>query len=154
MRFLTPTQQGYYSTFGSFMGLQIFFELGLSLVLMQFASHERAGLEWTPQRTLAGDPVAKARLASLLRRGLVWYGVMALLVLLVVFPAGMVFFHHYAQAGTPVAWQGPWLFLSVGVADGPAVHAAVGHFGGLRPGGRGGRGRSSWAPSSTACCSG
>lgn len=118
VRFLTPRQQDYYSTFGSFMGIQIFFELGLSLVLLQFASHERAFLEWTPEGTLAGDPVHKARLASLLRRGLVWYGVAALLVLLVVFPVGYGFFHHYAQAGTPVAWQGPWLFISSGLAVG------------------------------------
>jgi len=118
VHFLTPKQQGYYSTFGSFMALQVFFELGLSLVLMQFASHERAGLEWTPQRTLEGDPVAKARLASLLRRGMLWYGVMSLAVLALIYPIGMVYFGHYGQGGVPVDWQGPWLFLSLGVAGG------------------------------------
>ena len=121
VRFLTSFEQGYYSTFGSIMGIQIFFELGLGLVLMQFASHERAGLEWSPQRTLEGDPVAKARLASLLRRGLIWYAVMAVIVLAVIYPVGVVFFRffHYQQAGAPpVAWQGPWLFLSVAVAGG------------------------------------
>lgn len=114
--FLTAKQQGYYSTFGSFMALQVFFELGLGLVLMQFASHERAGLEWTPQRTLEGDPVAKARLASLLRRGMLWYSVMSLAVLALIYPVGIVFFRHYPTAGVPVDWQEPWLFLSVCVA--------------------------------------
>ena len=121
VRFLTPKQQGYYSTFGSFMALQVFFELGLSLVLMQFASHERAGLEWTPQRTLEGDPIAKARLASLLRRGMLWYGLMSLAVLALIYPVGMVYFSHYGLAGVPVAWQGPWLFLSLSVAGGLLV---------------------------------
>ena len=119
VRFLTPFQQAYYSTFGSIMGLQIFFELGVGLVLMQFASHERAGLEWTPQRTLTGDPVVKARLASLLRRGLFWYGVMSVLVLTVIYPVGLVFFRFFQSQPPgvpPVAWQGPWIYLAFGVA--------------------------------------
>lgn len=119
VRFLTPFEQGYYSTFGNFMALQVFFELGLSLVLMQFASHERAGLEWTPQRTLEGDPVAKARLASLLRRGLFWYAVMSVAALALIYPAGFVFFHSYTvqhPGEPPVAWQTPWLFLSLSVS--------------------------------------
>lgn len=118
VRFLTPVEQGFYSTFGSLMALQIFFELGLSMVLMQFASHERAGLEWTPQRTLQGNPVAKARLASLLRRGLLWYGVMSLAVVSLVYPAGLFFFRHFGPAGAHVNWQGPWVFLAISVAVG------------------------------------
>ena len=118
VRFLSPQQQGYYSTFGSFMGIQVFFELGLSVVLLQFASHERAGLEWSAAGTLEGDPIHKARLASLLRRGLLWYGAASLLVLLVIFPIGYVFFHGHPQPGAPVAWQGPWTFLSAGLAVG------------------------------------
>ena len=42
-RCLSPEQQGYYVTFGSVLATAVFFELGLALVLMQFASHERAG---------------------------------------------------------------------------------------------------------------
>lgn len=118
VHYLTPKQQGYYSTFGSFMALQVFFELGLSLVLMQFASHERAGLEWSPRGTLEGDPVAKARLASLLRRGMLWYGLMALAVVALIYPVGMVYFSHYGLGGAPVDWQGPWLFLAMGLAGG------------------------------------
>ena len=118
VHFLSRIEQGYYSTFGSFMALQVFFELGLSLVLMQFASHERAALEWTPQRTLEGDPVAKARLASLLRRGMFWYGLMSVAVVALIFPIGMAYFSYFGRGGPPVAWQGPWLFLSFSVAGG------------------------------------
>lgn len=118
VHFLSAKEQGYYSTFGSFMALQVFFELGLSLVLMQFASHERAALEWTPQRTLEGDPIAKARLASLLRRGMFWYGLMSVAVMALIYPVGMVYFSHFGRGGAAVAWQGPWLFLSVAVSSG------------------------------------
>ena len=41
-RFLTGAEQGYYYTFGSLVALQIVFELGFSLVILQMASHERA----------------------------------------------------------------------------------------------------------------
>ena len=119
VRFLSPYQQAYYSTFGSIMGLQIFFELGMGLVLMQFVSHERGRLEWTPQRTLTGDPVVKARLASLLRRGLFWYGLMSALVLTVIYPVGLIFFRffqYHAPGVPPVAWQGPWLYLAIAVS--------------------------------------
>ena len=124
IRFLTKYEQGYYSTFGNFMALQVFFELGLSMVLMQFASHERASLEWTPQGTLEGDPVAKARLASLLRRGLFWYAVMSVALLALIYPVGFAFFHlHNLQHPEEpfVAWQTPWLFLSLAVSAGLLV---------------------------------
>lgn len=121
VRFLTKYEQAYYSTFGNFMALQVFFELGLSMVLMQFASHERAGLEWTPQRTLEGDPIAKARLASLLRRGLFWYALMSVAALALIYPAGFIFFHSYNvqhPGEPPVAWQTPWLLLALSVSTG------------------------------------
>jgi len=43
--FLTKSEQGYYYTFGSVLGLTVFFELGLSYVIIQFTSHEMAGLK-------------------------------------------------------------------------------------------------------------
>jgi len=118
VRFLTQDQQGFYTVFGNFMGIQVFFELGLGLVLLQFASHERAALEWSPRGTLEGDPVAKARLSSLLRRALFWYGAIALLLLLTVYPVGLLYFHKYKRVSEHVAWQGPWLFFAVTVAAG------------------------------------
>ncbi|HLH79467.1 MAG TPA: hypothetical protein VKV29_04200, partial [Chthonomonas sp.] len=66
-RFLTPVEQGYYFTFADILALQIFFELGLSTVLVPFASHEFAHLRWTDRGILEGDTTAKSRLASLLR---------------------------------------------------------------------------------------
>ena len=120
-RLLTPLQQGYYSTFVSILALQAFFELGLATVVMQFASHERAELEWTPQGTLEGNPNAKARLASLLRFSLLWYGVVALLVVLFLLPAGYFFFLRHQPTGSAVAWQWPWLWIVLVTAGSLAI---------------------------------
>ena len=107
-RCLSPIEQGYYFTFGSVLALSIFFELGLSLVLVQFASHERAALEWTPAGTLTGDASAKARLSSLLRMSVQWYSAAGALLALVVLPLGMMFFYRHGNPG--VQWQVPWIW--------------------------------------------
>ena len=107
--FLSPVEQGLYYTFISLLGVQIVFELGLSQVILQFASHERAKLNWV-NGYLEGDPSAKARLASLLRLSLAWYGVVALLFAMVVLPLGLLFFRSHVPAGVPVLWQGPWIW--------------------------------------------
>src|SRR5258708_35135884 len=52
-RYLRAEEQGFYYTFGSVIALNIFFELGLTYVLLQFASHEKAHLEWNAGGTLS-----------------------------------------------------------------------------------------------------
>ena len=42
--YLTAELQGYYYTFTSLIALQVFLELGFSIVVTQFASHEWANL--------------------------------------------------------------------------------------------------------------
>src|ERR1039458_7163297 len=79
-RFLSPAEQGYYYTFGSLIALQIVFELGLSFVILQMASHERAHLTFSPSGLISGDNIAHARLASVLQKTLLWYTSAALLL--------------------------------------------------------------------------
>lgn len=110
-RILSPDEQGFYYTFTSMVSLQIFFELGLTYVVLQFASHEKAQLEWTPQGTLDGDPIAKARLASLLRLGFKCYGLMTVSVIAVILPLGLWFFATHQPSGTSIIWRGPWSCL-------------------------------------------
>lgn len=110
-RYLTPVQQGFYYTFINILAIQVFFELGLSTVIMQFASHEKAKLSWNQQGHLEGQQEAKSRLASLLRLSLRWYSGVAILVLLVVLPIGLVFFTHYSTPDLRIAWQLPWLWI-------------------------------------------
>jgi len=110
-RFLSREEQGYYVTFASVLGLQIFFELGLSFVLLQFASHERARLQWDAGGRLTGDATAKARLASLIHLSVRWYGAVALLVIVCILPGGMAFFATHQAQDVLVVWKVPWTWL-------------------------------------------
>ena len=115
-RFLSPVQQGFYYTFASLLALQIFFELGLSYVVLQFASHEKARLTWTERGTLEGDAAAKLRLGSLLRLALTWYGVAACLMVVLILPIGLVFFGRNSSAASGGGWQLPWIWLTLTTA--------------------------------------
>ncbi len=112
-RFLRPDQQGFYYTFGSVLGLNVFFELGLTYVLLQFASHEKAQLEWTSAGTIMGSPLAKERLAALLKFAVRWYALAALLCLVTVLPAGLIFFSRSFPADANVVWRAPWIWLTI-----------------------------------------
>lgn len=110
--FLSPAAQGFYYTFSSVVSLQIFFELGLSFVVLQFASHEKAGLSWTECRTLEGTPLNKQRLASLLRLCIKWYGIIALLMVIILLPTGLWFLGNN-KSNLDIQWQLPWVLVVV-----------------------------------------
>ncbi|MEP7098985.1 MAG: hypothetical protein ABI781_00655 [Burkholderiales bacterium] len=107
---LSPQQQGYYFTFASLLGLQIFFELGLNQVVVQLVSHEMAFLSWGARGELVGEVGHLDRLKSivaLLRR---WYAVAATLFLLVAAMAGALLFDRTGSLPRQL-WLGPWLSL-------------------------------------------
>ena len=108
--YLSPSEQGFYYTFSSIVGLQLFFELGLSFVILQFASHEKAALTWSNSRTLEGDEIAKARLASLLRLTIKWYAIIAILAIVILIPVGISFFNSN-KLDINVPWQLPWILV-------------------------------------------
>src|SRR5271168_3722252 len=112
-RFLSPAEQGYYYTFGSLVALQIVFELGFSIVVLQLASHERAHLSIEPDGVVTGDPVAHDRLASVLQKSLRWYSVMAIIMAVVLIPSGLFFFSRHQHPGQAVAWQAPWCLVAL-----------------------------------------
>jgi O-antigen/teichoic acid export membrane protein len=114
-RNLTLDEQGYYYTFASLLAMQIFFELGMSTVVLQFASHEVAHLTWTDAGTLVGDPTAKTRLRSLIVLMFKWYGVIAILFVLVIAPVGFVFFSTNS-AESLVNWHWAWIWLVLSTA--------------------------------------
>ena len=69
---LSPEEQGLYYIFYSILAIQIFFDLGLTTVLVQFASYEKSKMKWIKNK-LSGDSVAKSRLSSLFRFSIKWY---------------------------------------------------------------------------------
>lgn len=107
-RFLTPDEQGCYYTFNSVLGYTLLLEMGLTYVILQVTSHERAGLEWTADGLLEGDPLAKARLSSLLRVSFCWYGGIAILMVALILPGGFWFFGRHLPVASHIVWQLPW----------------------------------------------
>jgi O-antigen/teichoic acid export membrane protein len=113
-RFLTPQQQGYYYTFGSLIALQIVFELGFSLVILQMASHERAHLSISVNGHISGDPVAHQRLASVLQKTVKWYSAGAALLAVFLLLSGYHFFSTHQKTDDHVSWQMPWCLAALG----------------------------------------
>lgn len=112
-KFLSPVEQGYYYTFGSLIALQIVFELGFSLVILQMASHERAHLTIALPGSISGDPVAHARLASVLQKTVRWYTAAAIFLALFLTSAGLYFFSVHQHPGQTVSWRFPWCTAAI-----------------------------------------
>ncbi len=118
-RFLSPAEQGFYYTFYSLVALQIVFELGFSVVILQTASHEAAHLEISPQGGITGPEAAHCRLASVLQKSVRWYTVAAVLMAVTLVPVGLAFFRHAAakpgtNAGAGAVHFGwPWFLVVV-----------------------------------------
>jgi O-antigen/teichoic acid export membrane protein len=108
-RNLSPAEQGFYYTFGSLVALQIIFELGFSVVILQLATHEVAHLEILPDGSIAGPHAQHSRLASVLRKAVKWYSVASVLMACVLIPAGWHFFATGPSAATGVHWRLPWI---------------------------------------------
>jgi hypothetical protein len=114
-RFLSAAEQGYYYTFGSLVALQIIFELGFSFVILQMASHERAHLQIAADSHIEGEPVAHARLASVLQKTVRWYSIAAVLMAGFLLVAGSHFFSTHEQGGA-VSWRLPWYSAVIAAA--------------------------------------
>jgi O-antigen/teichoic acid export membrane protein len=107
--YFTPELQGYYYTFANIIVLQVFVELGLGTVLVQFTSHEWSRLRLDTTGQLVGDEEALSRLISIARVGAKWYLTGGIIVALGLSLGGYFFF-----SGSPsqnVSWFWPWLCL-------------------------------------------
>lgn len=112
-RFLSPADQGFYYAFYSLVQMQIIFELGFSVVILQAASHEAAHLTIAPDGTIAGPEENHARLASVLQKAFRWYTIAAILMAVTLMPVGIAFFRHIAQKSNSgdVHFVLPWLLV-------------------------------------------
>jgi O-antigen/teichoic acid export membrane protein len=106
-RTLSPALQGYYYTFASLVALQSFVELGLSVVIVNVASHEWGSLRLDPLGRIDGDVQARSRLVSLGRVVFRWYAAASMVFILAVGAAGLAFFSQ--GGGSEGEWRGPWM---------------------------------------------
>ena len=105
--FLSLSQQGFFFTLLSFATLTVVVELGLSTVIIQFTSHELAGLETAGDATCRTQ--ALSRLRSIGRFAFVWFWTGALLFWLVVGASGYFFLRDVT--GSSSVLPGPWIMM-------------------------------------------
>jgi O-antigen/teichoic acid export membrane protein len=105
----SPEVQGYYYTFASLLALQIFVELGLGVVIIQFASHEWSKLSLNRNGDITGDPEALSKLSSLANVALKWYLFGGMVVMLGLGLGGYLFFSR--SPASDVNWVSPWFLL-------------------------------------------
>jgi O-antigen/teichoic acid export membrane protein len=112
-RFLSPAEQGYYYGFYSLVALQIVFELGFSVVILQTASHEAAHLRIAADGSITGPEREHGRLASVLKKSVRWYTTAGVLMGLTLAPVGVAFFRHIETKAFSggVHFVMPWLLV-------------------------------------------
>jgi hypothetical protein len=110
---MNPVEQGYYYTLLSLVSLQIVFELGFSFVVLQMAAHTCVELTFLPGGRIEGSEAARWRLASLLRTSLHWYLGAGAVMLLLLPPAGYLFFMRHRSAAPGIGWQWPWMLAAL-----------------------------------------
>lgn len=107
---LSALQQGYYFTFASLLGIQVFFELGLGQVVVQIVSHEMAFLNWDDNGELLEKELHLDRVRSIIKLLRRWYALAAVLFATVAILAGSVLFKSSASLPLQL-WAGPWITL-------------------------------------------
>lgn len=107
--FFSAEVQGYYYTFATVLALKILVEMGLSTVIIQFASHEWSSLKFNKAGQVVGDPKSLSRLISLGRLVFSWYSVGGIIIVLGLSAAGYIFFSSKPDPG--FEWMWPWFFI-------------------------------------------
>lgn len=107
----TPELQGYYYTFASILALQVFVELGLGTVIIQFASHEWSKLNLDESGHIIGERDSLSRLVSIAEIASKWYLVGGILVAVALGIGGYIFF--YTSHNSSISWISQWFSLCV-----------------------------------------
>lgn len=110
--YLSKEEQGFYYTFGSILALQLFFELGLGGIIIQYVAYEAAHLKFDNNLTYTGNNEKASRMASLFKMFFRWYSFASILFLLAVGGWGIYFFKTNSP-GTNVNWEIPWILLCI-----------------------------------------
>ena len=111
--YLDAADQGYYFTFLSVLTLQIFFELGLNQIIVQFVSHENADrLDGQVNNYSRQCYIPSFRLMVLVQSLRRWYTVLAGLFVVLVVPIGWIFFSQDTSANS-ADWLPIWIVIVI-----------------------------------------
>ena len=119
---LTAVEQGFYYTFGSILAMQVFLELGFGQVAIQMVAHEAAHIRIDLNTGISGENACLDHFSAtvgFIRR---WYIVLAIIIGLLLFPAGVWFFSA-SSVGFSVNWLGPWSIMAFSTAAGVVVRS-------------------------------
>jgi len=126
--YLSAEQQGYYYAFNSLIAIQVFVDLGLNSILMQYSARV-VGQHLKDTDALLEAPAARQHLSDLLSIGRRWATASSILLFAIVSFSGWIFFKdHGTLDGSQ--WIIPWLVLSgatsLSVYAGPLLAIAEG----------------------------
>jgi len=110
LRYLSKDEQGYYYTFLSLLSIQIFFELGLSNIIVQYVAHEFALV--SDDNLNIVDKKKLSKLTSLLHFFTKWYLILGAILAAGLMVIGIVFFKSFGKTNS-IDWMVPWIILSV-----------------------------------------
>lgn len=109
--FLSKEEQGYYYTFSSIIAIQIFFELGLNNIIVQFVAHEAANCKFNENSELIGAPEYLSRLSSLLKFCTKVFMILSIILFIILIISGYYFFTKYQVTNNNIEWHRPWILL-------------------------------------------
>ena len=118
--YLTPKMQGYFYSFNSLVGMQVFVELGFNYAIMQITSHEMSKLKWTTENIIDGDINSKKRLKTILIFSLRWYLFSGIIFILIAIPFGLYFLNAYPNLNILVFYDFglPWILTCILISIG------------------------------------
>ena len=110
VKYFSPEMQGFYVTFWSVIGLQMFFELAFPQTIVTMTSHLWSKLDLDEHRRLVGDKDSISRLTHLMR---ISTAVQAALAISFGVLAGLFGLWFFADdmAADQLVWRAPWLTL-------------------------------------------
>lgn len=112
--YLTQEEQGYWYTFSSVAALAVFADLGFSNIILQFAAHEFAFLNFKEDGTIYGDEVHLHKLADFFRFSVKWLCKVTLIVFPIIVIAGYFFINQ--KNNENINWVMPWFIYSISSA--------------------------------------
>lgn len=128
--FMSKEEQGYYYTFGSLIAIQIFFELGLNTIIVQFVAHEVVHLKLV-DNYYEGSEYNSSRLSSLLHFCIKVFGILAIILFFILTYSGYYFFNFYKNLSHNINWQYPWILLCLSTSIMLIIQPILGFLQGL-----------------------
>jgi O-antigen/teichoic acid export membrane protein len=113
--FLSKDEQGFFYTFSSILGIQVFFDLGMASIISQYAAHEHVHLTNDTANTITPqNQYYISRLSSLLYLSVKWFLVSSVCLFVSLWVFGNLFFGYFSSDNySGIDWQQSWLLLSL-----------------------------------------